>query len=214
MGPTLFDSSARTGRRGSTARRRELTAGTWLEILPVHADAVGLWFLRPRSKESWRVRCGRGCAVTQVVRRRLAAAGVRAAVVHSTSWREERQNILLTYLAVIAASTDGRLCDFERRPVLRRDLPRGTATSPPGRIEVEDVVEHALRHLAWLNLEDRTVRAALDGRWRESLRGYQPEPFCVFGAGRVSDRARPAECGCGPECRCGTIAIGEIGRCI
>ncbi|HSR26345.1 MAG TPA: hypothetical protein VLW53_22505 [Candidatus Eisenbacteria bacterium] len=214
MDPTLSDPSAGTSRRSSAARRRERTAGTWLEILPVHADAVGLWFLRPRSKESWRMRWGRGGAVTQVVRRRLAAAGGRAAVVHSTSWREERQAILLTHLAVIAGPTHGRLRDFERRPVRRRDLRRGTATSPPGRIEVEDVVEHAMRHLAWLTLEYRTVQAALDGRWRESLRSYQPEPFCVFGTSRASDRARPAACRCGPECRCGTVATGGIGRCI
>lgn len=179
-------------------------AGTWLEILPVLADPGGLWYLKPRSRDSWRVPCGRGRAVRQVVRRRLASAGVRAAVVHSTSWREARQGILLTHLAVIGPPAGGTLRGFERRPVERCDPVRGTATSPPRVIDVEDVVEHALRHLAWLSVGDATVAIALGARWRELLQGYEPAPFRVFERDQVSAPAHGAECGCGSGCACGT----------
>lgn len=159
------------------------------------------------------MRCRRDCAVTRIVRRRLASAGVRAAVVHSTSWREEGRAILLTHLAVIGRLADETARGFERRPVRPRELPRGTATAPPRRIVVEDVVEHALRHLAWLSADDLSIRAALDARWRESLRSYQPEPFCVFEGGRVSERPRPAACRCGRDCRCGIAPTGGTEAC-
>jgi hypothetical protein len=42
------------------------------------------------------------------------------------------------------------------------------------------VVEHALRHLAWLAAEDEAVRASLDASWVGRLAGYRPEPFRVF----------------------------------
>lgn len=190
------------------------TAGrTVLEILPVLVDDGGVCYLSPRSRDSWRVPCGRGHAVKQVVRRRLASAGVRATVVHSTSWREERHAIVLTHLAVVDPRNDGDLRGFERRPVERRDPVRGTATAPPRVIDVEDVVEHALRHLAWLSVEDATVAAALGARWRESLRGYEPAPFCVFERDQVSTGPPREECGCGAGCACAT-AIGGTESCL
>lgn len=203
-------------RRGGSAvaPSQEIEAGTWLEILPVLVDDAGLWYLRPRNHESWRVPCGGGRAVQQDVRRVVASAGVRVAVIHSTSWREERGAILLTHVAVIGADADGALGDFERRPVQRRDLARGTATSPPRLIEVQDVVEHALRHIAWLSVEDLAIRTALDARWRESLRSYEPAPFCVFEPGRVSTRPRLPECGCGRECQCGIDPMGGTEPCL
>jgi hypothetical protein len=146
--------------------------------------------------------------VKQVVQRRLASAGVRAAVVHSTSWREERQAILLTYLAVIGTPAGGNLRGFERRPVERRELVRGTAMSPPRVIDVEDVVEHALRHLAWLRVEDAIVASALGAHWRESLHGYEPAPFCVFERDQVGTRPPRPECGCGSGCACATTMGG------
>jgi hypothetical protein len=62
----------------------------------------------------------------------------------------------------------------------RRELARGGATWPPERVAVGQVVEHALRHLAWLQAEDPAVAAALEPAWRRRLREYRPEPFRVF----------------------------------
>lgn len=203
-------------RRGGSAVAPfpEIQAGTWLEILPVLVDDAGLWYLRPRNHESWRVPCGERCAVRRHVRRVLASSGVRVAVIHSTSWRQERGAILLTHVAVVRAPPGGRPRDFERHPVQRRDLARGTATSLPGLIEVEDVVEHALRHLAWLSVEDLAIRTALDARWRETLRGYEPAPFCVFDRGWVSSQPGSPECGCGRDCQCGNDLLGGAEQCL
>jgi hypothetical protein len=39
------------------------------------------------------------------------------------------------------------------------------------------VVEHGLRHLAWLVRDDPVVAEALTGGWAAALSGYVPEPF-------------------------------------
>jgi hypothetical protein len=39
------------------------------------------------------------------------------------------------------------------------------------------VLEHALRHLAWLAIDDRVVHSTLSEQWQELLKGYVPEPF-------------------------------------
>ena len=44
------------------------------------------------------------------------------------------------------------------------------------------MLEHALRHLAWLLLDDRDIAAALPG-WTELLVDYLPEPFRELIAG-------------------------------
>lgn len=157
--------------------RADPVPATWLEILPVLPDD-GLWCLRPVGCESWRTPWDGG-PVRRAVARRLAGAGLRAAVVHSTSWRQERDAVLLTHLAVLPSGS-GVAPGFERWRVRRRALARGTAGWPPPEIEVERVVEHALRHLAWLDGEDPAVRAALEPAWRRGVRGYRPEPFRVF----------------------------------
>jgi hypothetical protein len=42
------------------------------------------------------------------------------------------------------------------------------------------VVEHGLRHLAWLVHEDEAIHDAL-APWAEALADYGPEPFRAFG---------------------------------
>jgi len=39
------------------------------------------------------------------------------------------------------------------------------------------VLEHGLRHLAWLAVEDEVVRTTLDDDWKRLLTDYVPEPF-------------------------------------
>jgi hypothetical protein len=43
------------------------------------------------------------------------------------------------------------------------------------------VVEHALRHVAWLAQDDDAVKAALSPSWLAALAGYVPEPFRHLG---------------------------------
>jgi hypothetical protein len=39
------------------------------------------------------------------------------------------------------------------------------------------VIEHGLRHLAWLVQDDPAVAQALPAPWHDLLGGYVPEPF-------------------------------------
>ena len=95
-------------------------------------------------------------------------------VVHSTSWRRDREAVVLSFIAVIDAGLVGEMA-FER--VDRADLARGDATAAPATITTANVVEHGLRHLAWLIKDDPVVAERLDGGWHAVLAGYVPEPF-------------------------------------
>ena len=56
---------------------------------------------------------------------------------------------------------------------------RGLDVDGPVQAEVAtaQVVEHGLRHLAWLVHDDPHVAAALPDEWRHVLAGYVAEPF-------------------------------------
>jgi hypothetical protein len=84
-------------------------------------------------------------------------------------------HVVLTYLAIVEPP-EAPSPHLVSEPVLRTDLARGDATAPPKSIAVGQVVEHALRHLAWLIADDPVIAAALPD-WRPRLRPYVPEPF-------------------------------------
>jgi predicted small integral membrane protein len=93
---------------------------------------------------------------------------------HSTSWRWDHEAVVLTFLAVLPAQAIGSM---EAVVVPRVGLARSEATRAPSVIESTHVLEHALRHLAWLAKEDDVVRRELDDRWHTMLTGYVPAPF-------------------------------------
>lgn len=95
-------------------------------------------------------------------------------VVHSTSWRQDRGGVVLTFVAVMDAARIGGL---EQVPVERADLVRGEATSAPAQISAGPVIEHGLRHLAWLAQDDPVVAGALPPGWLPALKENVPEPF-------------------------------------
>jgi hypothetical protein len=105
--------------------------------------------------------------------------GLHPIVAHSTSWRHEPRKVILTYAAIVEPA-DQLAPMLRRRPVARRELARGSATGAPAAIGLDQVVEHALRHLAWLRRDDGEIRAALPTGWAEVLEGYPPEPFRPF----------------------------------
>ena len=65
-------------------------------------------------------------------------------------------------------------------PVARSELARVDRLAPPTDIDVQQVVEHAFRHLAWLVSDDEGVRDALTD-WMGFLGAYEREPFRAFG---------------------------------
>ena len=66
-------------------------------------------------------------------------------------------------------------------PIRRAELARSEATAAPRDIASEAVVEHGLRHLAWLVLDDPVVASELPPPWRPVLADYVPEPFRALG---------------------------------
>jgi hypothetical protein len=95
-------------------------------------------------------------------------------LVHSTSWRRGPGGVLLSFLVVVG---EDQATDLASVPVGRTELARNSPTEAAPRIAAVQVVEHALRHLAWLAQDDEAVKAALSPAWLDALVRYVPEPF-------------------------------------
>ena len=147
-----------------------------LEVLPVGLNEDGLFWMKPVHAASLRVGLGPSAKPHDTVLEVLGWYPLEPIVVHSTSWRHEEGRVILTYIAVVrppAGLPDDSLVTL---PVHRAELARGGAISAPKTIGVDAVLEHALRHLSWLVKDDPAVMETLAG-WKESLEGFQPEPF-------------------------------------
>lgn len=156
------------------------TVAQTLEVLPVGLREDGLFWLKPVNAESLRVGLPRAAKPGDVVLGVLRWYPLAPRVVHSTSWRYEEDRVILTYVAVVeppARLPPDSLVIF---PIGRVDLARGEALAPPTAIGVAQVVEHALRHLAWLVRDDPAISAALR-EWTDALASYRPEPFRALG---------------------------------
>jgi hypothetical protein len=99
-------------------------------------------------------------------------------LVHSTSWRRDRDAVILSFVVVIDEDLVGSMTSL---PIARSNLARGEATAAPRTIATAQVVEHGLRHMAWLAKDDPTVAAELPAGWRSVLTAYVPEPFRNLG---------------------------------
>lgn len=99
-------------------------------------------------------------------------------LVHSTSWRRASGGVLLTFLVVIG---EDQAPGLKSVPITRAELARNSATEAAKGVSTNQVVEHALRHLAWLAQDDAAVRAELSPVWLAELAGYVPAPFRHIG---------------------------------
>ena len=147
-----------------------------LEVLPVGMDTDGLFWMKPIHADSLRVGLGPAAKPHETVIEVLAWYPLEPVIVHSTSWRHEDGRVILTYVAVIAPPAELPPDSLVKVPIGRTELARGEAMSAPKSIGVEAVIEHALRHLAWLVKDDPAVMQSLDS-WKDVLARYQPEPF-------------------------------------
>jgi hypothetical protein len=128
------------------------------------------------------------------VARRLVAPTCAPAILHSTSWRWEKDGTLvLTYLAF---SEDPRCGTAEPSRLAWTEVLPPPSTDPlkprPAEIREQDVLAHGLRHLTFLARYsvDRRIAAALSPR---SLEFFQS--MCGQLAGRYETAREFADCG-------------------
>jgi hypothetical protein len=99
-------------------------------------------------------------------------------LVHSTSWRRDGSAVILSFVVVIGPE---QVSGMASAPISRAELARSEATRAPASIGHAQVLEHGLRHMAWLAQDDQVVADRLTGGWRNALAAYVPEPFRSLG---------------------------------
>lgn len=150
-----------------------------IEVLPVMLVEGSIVSLKPEHADSFVVGWPAGAKPEEVAASALRLLGLEARVLHSTSWRHAGNEVVLTYLAVVPSGS-ALPQSWHAMPVIHTQLARGDVTAPPPVIAVAQVLEHALRHLAWLVAEDEVIARALPA-WRNVLTSYVPEPFRALG---------------------------------
>ena len=152
---------------------------------PVRAEVFVVWLAGdhleltgPCGSSPWLIEVGADEHPVEVVGRIIRDVVGEPLLVHSTSWRRDQNAVMLSFIAIIDAGLVGPM---ESRPIGRAELARGTATAAPHAIASASVIEHGLRHLAWLAKEDPIVAAELSDGWRRALATYVPEPFRNLG---------------------------------
>lgn len=144
------------------------------EVFTLYLDEGSIMLTGPCGADPWLIELGPDDDPVETVTRLVRGNLGEPIVVHSTSWRRSRDAVILSFVVVIEPSLAKGL---EAAPVDRSELARSEATSAPKSIASRQVIEHGLRHLAWLVRDDPVVRYELSGPWTEVLNGYVPEPF-------------------------------------
>ncbi len=162
----------------------DVTGPVQAEVFVVWLNADHLELTGPCGAAPWLIELGDAPHPMATVERIVRDVVGAPRLLHSTSWWRDRDGVILSFVAVIDADLVGGM---ETAPIDRAELARSTATTAPATIANAQVVEHGLRHLAWLALDDPVVSAELAGSWQAILAGYVPEPFRHF------DQPRPKE---------------------
>lgn len=134
----------------------------------------------PCGPDPWYIEVGAEDDPVEVVSRLSRNLMGEPLLVHSTSWRRARGSVILSFVVVNRA---GQAPELSGIPIGRAELARSGATQAPVAIAYQQVLEHGLRHLAWLANEDDTVRSVLSPDWKQVLTGYVPEPFRHLSSG-------------------------------
>jgi hypothetical protein len=152
---------------------------------PVKAEVFLVWLTDgsirlggPDGPSAWELEIGAGEHPVEAVDRTVRHVVGEPLLVHSTSWRRDHDAVILTFLVVVDAAL---VAGEPSVGVGREDLARSSARAAPAAIATSQVLEHALRHLAWLAEDDEVVRRELSDEWRAALAGYVPEPFRSLG---------------------------------
>jgi hypothetical protein len=132
----------------------------------------------PCGPDPWYIEVGAKDDPVEVVARLSRNLMGDPLLVHSTSWRRARGSVILSFVVVNAENQAPELAGI---PIGRAELPRSGATKAPKSIAANQVLEHGLRHLAWLAAEDDVVNRTLSDGWKRVLSDYVPEPFRHMG---------------------------------
>jgi len=171
----------------ATLRSRAVTRTPegWDVESPVQAEVYVVWLngehlelTGPCGAAPWILELGPTDHPVDVVDRIVRDVVGEPLLVHSTSWRRDRDAVILSFVVVIDGALVGQM---ESAPIGRTELARSEATAAPHEIAHAQVVEHGLRHMAWLALDDPVVATELSGEWRRVLAEYVPEPFRNLG---------------------------------
>jgi hypothetical protein len=128
----------------------------------------------PCGPDPWYIEVGADDDPVDVVTRLARNLMGEPLLVHSTSWRRGRGSVILSFVVV---NREGQAPELAGIPIGRAELARSAATSAPSSIAYQQVLEHGLRHLAWLVNDDDVVRSTLSPDWKRMLSGYVPAPF-------------------------------------
>lgn len=148
------------------------------EVFVVWLDGDQLQLTGPDGPQPWLLQLGPAEHPVEVVDRIVRDVVGPPILVHSTSWRRDRDAVILSFVVVIDRVLVGEMASL---PIDRAELARSEATAAPREIATSAVVEHGLRHLAWLAKDDPVVAAELPPAWRPLLADYIPEPFRNLG---------------------------------
>jgi hypothetical protein len=148
------------------------------EIFVVWLDEDHLELTGPCAAAPWYVELGATDHPLTVVDRVVRNALGTPRLVHSTSWRHDRDAVILSFVVVVDEADVRKL---QSVAIDRAALARSEATAAPKDIAYTQVVEHGLRHLAWLAKEDPVVSHELSPAWKQVLASYVPEPFRNLG---------------------------------
>ena len=148
------------------------------EVFVVWLDGDHLELTGPCGAAPWYIELGDEDHPVEVVSRIVYDVIGPPLLVHSTSWRRDRSSVILSFVVVIDAAL---VAEMESAPLHRTELARSTATAAPRSIDPAQVVEHGLRHMAWLASDDPVVSEELSAAWKSLLATYVPEPFRNLG---------------------------------
>lgn len=148
------------------------------EIFMVTLDGDRLELTGPDGARPWIVQLDDTEHPVEVVERIVSGLIGPPTLLHPTSWRRDASAVILSFVVVIGPE---QAAGMERAPVARSELARSEATRAPQRIGHAQVLEHALRHLAWLAQDDAVVAGRLSPAWRVVLSDYVAEPFRNLG---------------------------------
>jgi len=147
----------------------------FVEIFPVFLNESGILALVPNHSKTWQIPLPAAGHAHGHVEEELGDRGVEAEIIHSTSWRQDGEKVVLTFLAVIRPPEEMPK-GWSVMPVARSELAHSGAKTPPPEIPSGAVLTHALQHLSWLYETDLTVRENLSTGWEGILASFRPMP--------------------------------------